>query len=233
MFFDVFFRLDCHFDFFVELGVLIVFKLEIVHGEIVEIFDVFVHLESRGGILRIVENLLDDGDMTVVNMRIAYHVHEFADFEIAHLREHMQQNRILHDVPVVCGEGVLTALVEDAVEFVAGDVESHRICARVEVHLVQILKVVDVGEDASGLRIVFEVEKHSVHLVEFALGIYALFAELIAVRFADRACFVRPAVPDVRVEVVHVVALFLPNPKDFVYCGLERSATQRDDGKFF
>lgn len=34
------------------------------------------------------------------------------------------------------------------------------------------------------------------------------FAELIAVRFAYRAGFVRPAVPDVRVEVVHVVALF-------------------------
>ena len=227
------FRSDCHFDFLVELGVLIVLKLEIVYGEIVEIFDVLVHLESRGGILRIVENLLDNGDMAVIDVRVAYYVYEFTDFEIAHLREHMQQDRILHDVPVVCGEGVLTALIENAVEFVAGDVESHRIGARVEMHLVQILKVVDVGEDASGLRIVFEVKKHSVHLVEFALGIYALFAELIAVRFAYRACFVRPAVPDVRVEVVHVVALFLPNPENFVYCGLERRATQRDDGKLF
>ena len=89
-------------------------------------------------------------------------------------------------------------------------------------HLVQILKVVDVGEDAPGLRIVFEVEKHSVHLVEFALGIYALFAELIAVRFADRACFVRPTVPYMRIQIMHVVAFFLPNPKDFVYCGFER-----------
>lgn len=227
------FRSDCHFDFLVELCVLIVLKLEIVYGEIIEIFDVFVHLESRGGILRIVENLLDNRDMAVVNVRVAYYVYEFTDFEIAHLREHMQQDRILHDVPVVCGEGVLTALIENAVEFVAGDVESHRIGARVEMHLVQILKVVDVGEDTPRLRIVFEVEKHSVHLVEFALRIYALFAELIAVRFANRACFVRPTVPDVRVEVVHVVALFLPNPENFVYCGLERRATQRDDGKLF
>ena len=119
------FRSDCHFDFLVELGVLIVLKLEIVYGEIVEIFDVLVHLESRGGILRIVENLLDNGDMAVIDVRVAYYVYEFTDFEIAHLREHMQQDRILHDVPVVCGEGVLTALVENAVEFVAGDVESH------------------------------------------------------------------------------------------------------------
>ena len=119
------FRSDCHFDFLVELGVLIVLKLEIVYGEIVEIFDVLVHLESRGGILRIVENLLDNGDMAVIDVRVAYHMHKFTDFEIAHLREHMQQDRILHDVPVVCCEGVLTALVENAVEFVAGDVESH------------------------------------------------------------------------------------------------------------
>lgn len=227
------FRLDCHFDFLVELGVLIVLKLEIVYGEIIEIFDVFVHLESRGGILRIVENLLDNRDMAVIDVRVAYYVYEFTDFEVAHLREHMQQDRILHDVPVVCGEGVLTALVENAVEFVAGDVESHRIGARVEMHLVQILKVVDVGEDASGLRIVFEVKKHSVHLVEFALGIYALFAELIAVRFANRACFVRPAVPDMRIQIMHVVALFLPNPKDFVYCGFECCAAQSDDRKLF
>lgn len=153
------FRLDCDFDFFVEFGVLIVFKLEIVYGEVVEVFYILVHLESRGGILRIVENLLDNGDMAVIDVRVAYYVYEFTDFEIAHLREHMQQDRILHDVPVVCGEGVLTALIKNAVEFVAGDVESHRIGARVEMHLVQILKVVDVGEDASGLRIVFEVKK--------------------------------------------------------------------------
>ena len=117
--------LDCHFDFLVKLCVLIVLKLEIVYCEIVEIFDVLVHLESRGGILRIVENLLDNRDMAVIDVRVAYHMHKFTHFEVAHLREHMQQDRILHDVPVVCGEGVLTALVENAIEFVAGDVESH------------------------------------------------------------------------------------------------------------
>ena len=116
------FRLDCHFDFLVKLCVLIVLKLEIVYGEIVEIFDVLVHLESRGGILRIVENLLDNRDMAVVNVRVAYYVYEFTDFEIAHLREHMHEDRILHEVPVVCCEGVLTVLVDDVFDFVAGDV---------------------------------------------------------------------------------------------------------------
>ena len=70
-------------------------------------------------------------------------------------------------------------------------------------------------------------------MVEFALGIYALFAELIAVRLADRAGFVRPTVPYMRVEVVHVVALFLPNPKNLVDCGFESGAAKGDDRKLF
>ena len=101
------FRSDCHFDFLVELGVLIVLKLEIVYGEIVEIFDVFVHLESRGGILRIVENLLDNRDMAVIDVRVAYHMHKFTDFEVAHLRKHMQKHCVLHHVPVVGGESMI------------------------------------------------------------------------------------------------------------------------------
>ena len=79
------------------------------------------------------------------------------------------------------------------------------------------------------MRIVFEVVEHSVHLVEFTLGVNVLYAELIAVRLADRAGFVRPAVPNVRIELVDVVALLLPNPKEFVDCALKRSTTKRDD----
>ena len=143
--FSMLFRLDCHFDFLVELGVLIVLKLEIVYGEIVEIFDVLVHLESRGGILRIVENLLDNRDMAVIDVRVAYYVYEFTDFEIAHLREHMQQDRILHHVPVVCRKSVLTALIENPVQRIARYVECHTVCARVQIHFVQIVEIIYVG----------------------------------------------------------------------------------------
>lgn len=224
---------DCHFDFLVEFGVLIVFEFKIVNGKIVEVLDILVHFEGRSRVLRILQNFFDDGHVTVVNMSVAYHVHQFTCFESAHLRKHMQKHCVLHNVPIVCGECILTALIEDSVEFVARDVESHRVCARVEVHLVQVLKIVDIGEDTPRLRIVFEVKKHSVHLVEFALRIDAFFAELIAVRLADRARFVRPTVPNMRVQIVYVVALFLPNPKDFVDCGFESGATKRDDRKLF
>ena len=212
---------------------MIVFKFKIVHGEVVEVFDVLVHFEGRSGVLRILQNLLDDRYVTVIDMSVANDVYELSDFKSAYLRKHMQKNRVLHDVPVVCGEGVLTALVEYAVELVPRDVESHRIRARVEVHLVQVLEIVDISENASRLRIVFEVVKHSVHLVEFALGIHALDAELISVRLANRPRFVRPTGPSRGVEGMHVVARFLPNPQEFVGCGFESGATKRDYRKLF
>lgn len=117
--------LDCHFDFFVKLCVLIVLKLEIVYGEVVEVFYILVHLEYRRRVLRIFQYFLDNRDMAVIDVRVAYYVYEFTHFEVAHLRKHMQKHCVLHHVPVIGGEGVLTALVEYAVEFVAGDVESH------------------------------------------------------------------------------------------------------------
>ena len=171
--------------------------------------------------------------MSVIDVRVAYHVHKFANFQTAHLSEHVKKDRILHHVPVVCGESVLTALIENAVELVARNVEGHGIGARVEMHLVQVLKVVDIGENTAGTRIVFQVEKHSVHLVEFAFGVYALDAELIAVRFADRTGFVSPTVPDMGVEIVNVVALFLPYPQYFVNSRFECGAAKCDYGEFF
>ena len=212
---------------------MIVFEFEIVYSKIVEVFDVFVHFESGRRVLRVFQNFLYNRDVAVVDMRVAYDVYEFADFESAHLRKHMQEYRVLHDVPVVCRKRILTALIEYSVEFVARDVERHRIRAGVEVHFVQILEVVDVGKNASRLRIVFEVVKHPVYLVEFALGIYAFDAELVAVCLADRTRFVSPTVPNMRIEVVDIVALFLPNPQNFVYCGFESGASKRDNGEFF
>ena len=102
--------------------------------------------------------------------------------------------------------------VEDAVERIARDVEGHRIRARIEVHLVQVLKVIQIGEDAAGSGVVLQIVEHPVDLIELPFLVDRLLGELIAVRFADRARFIRPAVPDMRVEVADVVALLLPDP---------------------
>ena len=70
-------------------------------------------------------------------------------------------------------------------------------------------------------------------MIELPLFILGFLRKLIAVRFADRSAFVRPAIPNVRVQVAHVIALFLPDPKQFVDTRFERRAPNGEDGKFF
>ena len=59
-----------------------------------------------------------------------------------------------------------------------------------------------------------------------------LHRQLIAVGLADGAVLIRPAVPDVRVEVVHVVGLLLPYPEQFVDCRFEVGFAQGYNRKF-
>ena len=129
-------ELNRYFDLFVEFVILIVFKFEVVDGEVVEILDVGVHLESRSGERLFLQNFFDDRNVSVIDVRIAYDVHEFADLKTADLRKHMHEHGILHDVPVVCRQCILASLIENCVEFAVRDVEGHRIRARVKVHFV-------------------------------------------------------------------------------------------------
>ena len=76
-----------------------------------------------------------------------------------------------------------------------------------------------------------EVIQHAVHLIELALGIDVLLGQLIAVGLADGTRLVGPAVPDVAVEVVDVVGLFLPDPQQLVDAGFEIGAAQRQNGE--
>ena len=166
-------------------------------------------------------------------MRVGNDVHQLARLQTGHLREHVHEHGVLHDVPVVRREHVLAALVEDGVERVARDVERHRVRARVERHLVQILERINIRQDAAGGRVVLQVVEHAVHLVEFTLGILVLDAELVAVGLADRAGLVGPLIPDVAAQVVDVVRLLLPDPQQLVHGGLPVGAPQRQQRKFF
>ena len=76
-----------------------------------------------------------------------------------------------------------------------------------------------------------EVVEHAVHLVEFALGVLVLHAQLIAVGLADGAVLVRPLVPDVAAEVLIVVGLLLPYPEQLVNGAFPVGAAYREDGE--
>ena len=135
-------------------------------------------------------------------------------------------------MPVVGGQHVLTALVEDGVQRVAGHVERHGIGAGVQSHLMEILEVVEIGENTAAGRVVLQVVQHPIHLIHLALRVLVLHPQLIAVGLADGAAFVGPAVPDIAPQVVDIVGFLLPDPQQLVDAGLEVCPPQGQDGKF-
>ena len=92
--------------------------------------------------------------------------------------------------------------------------------------------IVDVGHNAAGTGVVFKVVNHPIHLVEIPFGIFVLYAELIAVGLSYRPAFIGPGIPNMTVEVVNVVGLFLPYPKDFVDGGGVVYLAERHEGEF-
>ena len=63
-------------------------------------------------------------------------MNKLADFQSAASCHKMQEDSILADIPTVCNEHVVTSLVKDRIELVAGYVESHRVSAGIKMHLV-------------------------------------------------------------------------------------------------
>ena len=144
----------------------------------------------------------------------------------------MDQDAVLHHVPVVGGQHILAALVEDGVQGIAGDVEGHGIGAGIQGHLVEILEVIEIGEDAAAGGVVLQVVQHTIHLIHLALRVLVLHAQLIAVGLANGAVFVGPAVPDVAPQIVDVVGLLLPDPQQLVDAGFEVRPPQGQNGEF-
>ena len=69
--------------------------------------------------------------MAVIDVGIGDDMDQFAGLQTRHLRHHMHQYGVLHHIPVVGGQHILTALVQNGVEDVAGDVEGHGVGAGV------------------------------------------------------------------------------------------------------
>ena len=169
--------------------------------------------------------------MAVVDVGVGDDVDQLPGDEAADLGEHVHQHGVLHHVPVVGGQHILAALVQNGVQHVAGDVEGHGIGAGVEVHLVEVLEVIDIGHDAPGGGVVLEIIEHPVHLVHLPLGIAVLDGELVAVGLADGAGLVRPLVPDVGIGVMDVVGFLLPDPEKLVHRRFPIGAADGEDGE--
>ena len=182
--------------------------------------------------LRTLDKFADNIDMTVVDMGVGDHMQQLAGNHIDRLRNHHQQDGVLAHIPVVRGQNVLAALVENHVERrlvvlrALRDVIGHAVRARIQVHLGQVAKHIRVGHDAATVRCVLKIVQHSVHLVEIALGIMALLANLVPVGLADGAGLVGPLIPNMAVEVMDVIGLLLIDPQNLVHRRLKRRAAQ-------
>ena len=164
-------------------------------------------------------------------MSVGDNMDKLTDLQPRHLRHHVHQHSVLHHVPVVGRQHILAALVQDSVQRMAGDVEGHGVGAGVQCHLVQILKIVDIRQDAAAGRVVLQVVQHPVHLVHLPLGILMLHRQLIAVGLADGAVLIGPAVPDMPAEIMDVVGLLLPYPQQLVDTRLEVRSADGEDGE--
>lgn len=49
--------------------------------------------------------------MPVINMGICNHMHQFPNFHATYLRQHMEQHRILHHIPVISRQHILRTLI--------------------------------------------------------------------------------------------------------------------------
>ena len=209
----------------------IVFHSEGILGEFIKIRDASVHFEGGRVEAGLFQHGLDGGDVPVIDVAVGDHMHQLAHLQAGHLGHHVGQHRVLHHIPVVGGEHILAALVENGVQGVAGDVEGHRVGAGIQVHFVQVLEIVDIGQDAAGGGVVLQVIQHPIHLVEHALLVLVLDAQLVTVGLADGAVRSRPFVPDVAAQVADAVGLLLPDPQQFVHSCFPVGPAEGQDGE--
>ena len=100
-------------------------------------------------------------------------------------------------------------------------------------HVHKVGMVVYVAHYAAGGGVVLQVVQYPVHLIHLSFFIAVLYAQLIAVCLAYTAALIRPGVPDMAVQVIYVVGLFLPYPKEFVHSVFKSGFPKGHNGKLF
>ena len=111
----------------------------------------------------------------------------------------MHQHCVLHHVPVVGRQHILRPLVQNGVEGMAGDIEGHGVGTRIEVHLVKVGKIIKIGHNPAGGRVVFQVIEYPIHLIKLAFRVLMPNGKLITIGFADGTALICPGIPDVGV----------------------------------
>ncbi len=120
---------------------------------------------------------------------------------------------------------------QPVVSFLLRHIESHAVGAGIQIHLMQILMHIDIRHDAAAEGIVFQVIDHPIDLIHHPLFILMFHPHLIPVGLTDGAVFIRPFVPDMAVQIMHIVRLLLPDPQHLIRSALKRRPAQRHNRK--
>mmetsp|Transcript_17432 Transcript_17432/g.52932 ORF Transcript_17432/g.52932 Transcript_17432/m.52932 type:complete len:624 (-) Transcript_17432:50-1921(-) len=154
------------------------------------------------------ELLAQRGDVVVVHVRVANHVHEVAALEPRHVREQAGEQRIRGDVEWDSEAEVGGALVHLARELAVGHVELRKHVARGERHLGQVLWVPRRHDDAPVVRLLLERADHLRDLVDSLAGVVGVHVGVLGAKVAPLPAVHGPEVANLplgqadRVEVV-------------------------------
>lgn len=149
---------------------LIALQLEGILGELVEVGDRGIHpqLGSLEGFPA--DDLLHHGDVAVIDMGVGDDVDQLPRLQAGDLGEHHQEGGVLHHVPAVGGEHILTSLVQNAVQNIPRHIEGHGVGAGLKGHVLQVMVVEKVGDHPPGGGAVLQGMEDPVHLIHPPFG---------------------------------------------------------------
>ena len=177
---------------------LIILDNEVVSSEVVEVGNVRVqaHLWRIKGRTR--NQFFNNVNVAIINVSIGNHVNQLTSLHAADLCNHHEQDSVLANIPVVCRKNILATLNKQQVKcrFVLtcflSDVIDCVERARVEVHLREVSKGIQVGHNTAAERILLEVLEYAIHLVIVAIGVVRNLSNLITVSFANGTRLISP-----------------------------------------
>ena len=91
----------------------------------------------------------------------------------------------------------------------------------------QVLMYINIRHNPAAVGIILQIVNHPVHLVHHPLTVLMLYAHLIPVSLPNRTFLVSPAVPNMAVQLINIIRLLLPDPKQLVHTALDPRPAQR------
>ena len=81
-------------------------------------------------------------------------------------------------------------------------------------------------------RIFFQLCKYFISRIIFQIMMSISFTDLISICFTNRSFSICPRIPNMRIQIIYIITLLLPNPKKFISSCFNTSRTHSNSRKF-